>query len=147
MITLVKLDELWSVSGLHGRTSSICPAVFLYQITPDNTTTLKSSGLQIIIVEFMIDTFSISRHLGIQGIIWVFRYFRLERKILRLWLQFNHLTQALFLHFGVRRIIELCIRCSSPYFLTVISGQTSFTKSKVIRINRLAGVTRMHDVS
>ena len=57
MITLVKLDELWSVSGLHGRTSSICPAVFLYQITPDNTTTLKSSGLQIIIVEFMIDTF------------------------------------------------------------------------------------------
>ena len=66
---LVKLHELRSVSGLHGRTSSICPAVFLHQHSnilmvrlrplrpvPDNTTTLKASVLQIIIDEFMMDT-------------------------------------------------------------------------------------------
>ena len=85
--------------------------------------------------------FSSSRYLSIP------EYLRLERKMLQLWLKFNYLTQALCLNKGLRSVIEYCIICSSPYFLTVISGQTSFIESKVIRIYWLAGVTRMHDVS
>lgn len=60
-----------------------------------------------------------------------------------------------FLHFQVQKIILHCIRCSihkiilllMSQFQAVVAGQTSFIDPKVIGINWLAGVKRMHDVS